>query len=144
MLSPWLALAIIVVALLVVLLVDSALFNRRRRHLLAIAREFHVRYSPVDRFQLLSRVAASLDSLAAAQIAVRDVMYARQADAHCYCFTIQYIVGTFTQHEQNSRVAMVREPVDRSVDRFDEVEFARSNGELEKQYREVLARISAG
>jgi hypothetical protein len=70
---------------------------RRRARSAALARlagEWSMRFAPDDRFVLAPRVAAALPTPGAADVFVKDLIYAQEpSGAYRYYFTVEYTVG---------------------------------------------------
>ena len=110
MISP-VVLLIAVVGVTVVAAVADALIDRARRaRLAALASTWGMRFTPDDRFQLTPRIAAHFPTPGAADVVVRDLMYAEDGpSAFRYLFTVEYTVGVLRTKRRRLGVGTVRE-----------------------------------
>ncbi len=112
----WHILGIATVGVLGVWLIDRVVRRYRIRRFRRHASQFHLRYSPVDRFNLAPRIASSLPDPAAADVRVRDLMYRTHDGHHEYVFTVDYLTGTIGGTQRQTVVGAIREPRGRACD----------------------------
>jgi hypothetical protein len=117
-------LGLAIVAVLGVWVADRWAYRTHVSRMRRIARELKVRYSPIDRFNLASRIGGQLPDVAAADVRVRDLMYRTTDASHDYVFTVTYSVGTASGVRRRRLVAAAAEPHGRSCDRFANVRLA--------------------
>lgn len=102
---------IAVVALTLVAALAAALGRRsEQRKLAALARQWHMHFSPRDVFQLADRVAPHLPQTGAATVRVRDCIYGNEPGGHRYLFRAEYTVGVTRSKHRHWCIVSVLEP----------------------------------
>jgi hypothetical protein len=148
---PPVVLLIAVVGVTVVAAVIDALIDRARRaRLAALASTWGMRFTPDDRFQLTSRIAARFPTPGAADVVVRDLMYAEDGpDAFRYLFTVEYTVGVIRTKRRRLGVGTVREATRAGggsvggAEPFSDVTLAPRDLPMTQQYEWLRARTTA-
>ena len=143
MMTSWHILAVACLCVLLVWFIDRAVTRSRHSTLRQLAHRRGVRYSPLDRFRITHRIVADLPTVGAADVYVRDLMYASGTDAYTYVFTIEYALGTVGGATRHCVVARATEPVGRSCDRFVSVHFAERRLGLSQQYEAMLDALES-
>lgn len=81
---------ILVAALIAILVIDRIYRRRRARLISAIGTEFRMNYSPLDRFALTERLMTAPNwSMRAADLSVKDVLYATHGGTRCFVATVK-------------------------------------------------------
>jgi hypothetical protein len=94
MIPPILFLAAVVVATAVAAAVATSARKARSHKLAKLAAEWSMKFAEDDRFVLGPRVAAALPVPGAADVLVRDLVYAQEPTAgYRYFFTVEYTTG---------------------------------------------------
>lgn len=127
-----------IVASLCLWLVDRVAHRLRTRRFRQLAKQLHIRYSPLDRFHLAARIERCLPDPGAANVRVIDLMYGTEHHEHRYVFTAEYVVGTIGGTCRKRLVARTSEPRGRSCDCFATLELADPTLGVEQQYRSLL------
>src|SRR5262245_31337312 len=90
------------------------LLRRRSRSkaLHKLASQWHMQFSQADLFNLAARIATDFPLPGAADLRVRDLIYATDADRHRYLFTAEYTCGVIEPQRREQRAATFCEPKD--------------------------------
>lgn len=105
---------------LALLLIAAAAFSERvlarmhRARLQRMALEWHMRYSPNDRFRLTPRITRNFPVPGAAKIKVVDLIYGIESDLYRYVFTVEYTAGVVRGKRRVQRACSFSEPRERS------------------------------
>ncbi|HEY7117053.1 MAG TPA: hypothetical protein VH475_10725 [Tepidisphaeraceae bacterium] len=108
--SPILLLCMLLAASAAALAIDALLRRSRAARVSALAADWRMRYTADDRFQLAPKVTGRLPTPGAADVVVRDVLYAQEASG-CfrYLFTVEYTTGVLRTKRRRTGVGMVLE-----------------------------------
>src|SRR5438067_11832993 len=91
----------------------ARLHRARIRH---VAIQWKMHYTPDDRFQLGQRIVDKLPVPGAADVHVRDVIYASEGEAYRYFFTVEYTTGVLRRKVDHRRVCTLIELKDHHDD----------------------------
>ncbi len=138
MLTPWHIFGWVIVACLSLWLADRVAHRLSIRRFRKLAKQLHIRYSPLDRFNLGARIERCLPDPGASDVRVIDLMYGTEHHEHRYVFTAEYTVGTIGGTRRKRVIARTSEPRGRSCECFAVIDLGDPNLAIDEQYRSLL------
>lgn len=88
--TPLQLFVLLLVILIAIILIDRVYRRRRARMISTLGEEFHMHYSPLDRFALTERLMTLPQwTMRAADLSVKDVLYATRNGMRCFVATVK-------------------------------------------------------
>jgi hypothetical protein len=103
--DPLIALGMVLAATGVAVVVDAAQRRARRHALRGLSSRLRMTYSSHDHLRVLPKIACQFPVPGAADLCVRDVIYASQGESHRYVFTVEYTTGAVGRKRRHVCVA---------------------------------------